>query len=82
MDQRIFDMELSVEATSLYLLIVSLLDGGAAVNRDIVANLWNSGEDQLDQAMAELTRRGISGQGAGGDWFIRPASDWQPPETA
>lgn len=79
MDQRIFTMELSVEATSLYLLMVALGDGGAPLNRENVAEFWNGAADELDHAFEELTSRQIAGQGAAGDWHLRPGSDWLPP---
>ncbi len=77
MEQRIFDLKLSVEGTSLYLLMVGLSDSGASLNRDTVLKVWNAPLAQLDQAFTELVARRVAGSDAGGAWFLRPASDWR-----
>ncbi|MFZ5587777.1 MAG: hypothetical protein ACOZHQ_17800 [Thermodesulfobacteriota bacterium] len=76
MDQQIFKLGLSVPATSLYLLIDSLSDSGARLNRETVLKVWNAGPEQLDQAFTELVARRIAGADASGAWFVRPASEW------
>lgn len=77
MDQRIFDLKLSVEGTSLYLLMTGLSDSGATVNREVALRVWNAPLEQLDQAFTELVARGVAGADAGGDWYLRPAGDWR-----
>lgn len=77
MDQRIFDLKLSVEGTSLYLLITGLSDSGATVNREVAMKVWNAPEEQIDQAFTELVARGVAGADAKGDWYLRPAAEWR-----
>lgn len=76
MDQQIFKQGLSVPATSLYLLIDSLSDSGARLDRETVLRVWNAPAEDLDQAFAELVARRIAGADASGVWYVRPASDW------
>ena len=77
MDQRIFQIGLSVEATSLYLLMDSLGDGGLVLNRDTVARFWNAEPRQLDLAARELRARGIMDHDSQFNWFLRPQADWR-----
>lgn len=77
MDQKIFTMGLTVEATSLYLLMVSLSDAGTPLTKDNCQQFWNSSPQDLEAALAELERRGITGRGPGGAWFIQPSGDWR-----
>jgi hypothetical protein len=59
MDRAIFHLRTSVAATSLYLLICSLLDEGQAPTLDRTKVLWNGTEEELNAAMQELIQRGI-----------------------
>lgn len=59
MDQKIFSMELSVEAVSLYLLCCGLIDQDATVSSKNIANTWNSTPKALLQAHADLEKGGI-----------------------
>ncbi len=79
MDQRIFNLNLSVEATSLYLLMVALADGGTHLVRENILPLWNASPPELEAAFQELKQRGVAGEGAAGDWFLRPAEEWEQP---
>ncbi|MBI4800498.1 MAG: hypothetical protein HY794_17555 [Desulfarculus sp.] len=77
MEQRIFEMGLSVPATSLYLLLVALSDGGTTLNRANALNFWNLAPKDLDQAFAELVVRRVVGADPDASWFLRPAAEWQ-----
>ena len=79
MDQRIFEMKLSVEATSLYLLMVPLSDSGATLDRPTLLRFWNSGPEELDRALAELEERGVIGGDQRRRWYVRPVGSWQAP---
>lgn len=59
MDRAIFSMRASVPATSLYLLICSLLDEGQAPTFSRAMELWNGSEEEFQAAIQELTQRGI-----------------------
>jgi hypothetical protein len=76
MEQRIFEMGLTVQATSLYLLLVSLAQAGAPLTRANVLNFWNAAEPDIDQAFAELVVRRVTGTEAGGAWRVRPTAEW------
>lgn len=76
MDQSIFKMGLSVEGTSLYLLMVSLADGGALLDRPLLERFWNATPSELDAAVSELTRRRVIVQATGGDYVVRPTGEW------
>ncbi|RJX30636.1 MAG: hypothetical protein C4525_12215 [Desulfarculus sp.] len=78
MDRRIFDQKLSVEGTSLYLLMTALSDQGATLRRETMLPMWNASPEKLDGALKELAGRGIAGQDAGGAWFLNPATHWRP----
>lgn len=77
MNQAIFEMGLSVEATSLYLVLVHLSDTGATMNRETAERIWNAGDAALDQAVAELLERGVIGQNPEGVWHITPTAGWK-----
>lgn len=76
MDQKIFTMGLSVEATSLYLLMVSLSDAGTPLTLDSCSQFWNSSPEDLENAWAELDERGIISKASLDNWFIQPSSQW------
>lgn len=59
MDQTIFHLRASVPATSLYILICSLLDEGQPPTLERMRKMWNGTEEELDAAIEELTQRGI-----------------------
>jgi hypothetical protein len=77
MEQRIFDLKLSVEGTSLYLLLVGLTDSGATLNRDTVLKFWNAPSEQMDQAFTELVVRRVAGSHPDGEWLLYPAGQWR-----
>lgn len=78
MDQRIFEQGLSVEATSLYLLLSSLSDHGVSLTPERVQPIWNAPEESLATAFAELDGRGIAQRDQAGAWHLNPASEWSP----
>ncbi|OIQ02094.1 MAG: hypothetical protein AUK55_01060 [Syntrophobacteraceae bacterium CG2_30_61_12] len=59
MDRAIFDLKLSVEATSLYILICAHTVGVEAPNSETLIPLWNGSREQFQSAAAELAQRGI-----------------------
>ncbi len=76
MDRKIFEMSLSVEATSLYLLLVPLAEGGVPLNRDSAMQFWNSSQDKLDDAAEELLARCVIQTVISGDWLLLPPTSW------
>ena len=59
MDRTIFHLRASVPATSLYILICSLLDEGEAPTLNRAMELWSGSEEEFQGAMQELIQRGI-----------------------
>ena len=59
MDRGIFDLEASVEATSLYILLCALLDQGDTLTLDRASVQWNGSREDLVTAANELIQRGI-----------------------
>lgn len=59
MDRAIFNMNLNVEATSLYILICALTDQGEMPTLDRIRAQWNGSEEGLFKAVEELIRHGI-----------------------
>ena len=59
MDRTIFTMDLSVEATSAYILICSFVEGGAPATVESLGPFWNGPRQELPSALTELRSRGI-----------------------
>jgi hypothetical protein len=76
MDQKIFTMGLSVEATSLYLLMVSLSDAGTPLTPETCSQFWNSSPGDMENAFAELDKRDIIGKSIDENWHIQPSAKW------
>ena len=59
MDRAIFDVPISVEATSLYILLCALMDGGQAPTLENALPKWTGTEESLLTATRELVERCI-----------------------
>ncbi|MGV8075294.1 MAG: hypothetical protein AB2L11_12150 [Syntrophobacteraceae bacterium] len=59
MDRAIFDLNSSMEATSLYILLCALLDSGAIPTLNLARARWNGDEESLKKAAEELIQRGV-----------------------
>lgn len=59
MDQKIFDLGLSVETISLYLLFCGLTDEGRKITTNAVLDIWNGGREALSAGIDELEKRNI-----------------------
>ncbi len=59
MRQRIFDIQLSVETTSLFLLFEGLSVDKSNVSTQEVFNVWNSTEALFKKGLEELEERNI-----------------------
>lgn len=57
MDRAIFDLEISVEATSLYILLCALMDAGEDPTLENAFPKWNGTEESLTTAVGELIER-------------------------
>ena len=59
MDRAIFDLRASVEATSLYIILCSLLDRGDAPTLENARVLWSGPPEGLAAALRELMALGV-----------------------
>ena len=59
MDRAIFDLQLSMEATSAYIVICSLLDEGLFPTLSLVRARWNGNEQSLRNALHELMQHNV-----------------------
>jgi predicted HTH transcriptional regulator len=69
MSQKIFSMNLDVEAVSLYLLCCAVVDAGTAITRTLLREKWNGTQEELNrqidrlEEMNILVRKGRTGNG-------------------
>ncbi len=59
MNQSIFDIGLSVETISVYLLVCGLTDAGRSVTSKSLAEVWNGTKAALDQGLQDLEDKHI-----------------------
>lgn len=59
MDRMIFELNASVEATSLYILLCVFLDQGEAPTLEQAKSRWNGDEASLVDAAMELMGHGV-----------------------
>lgn len=57
MDRAIFDLNISVEATSLYILLCALMDAGEEPTLENASPKWTGTEQALVAAAHELVER-------------------------
>jgi hypothetical protein len=81
MDRAIFNLEASVEATSLYILLCALHDQEETLTLDRAGVQWNGTREDLARAAEELIRRGVL---AGSrplekdqPLYLKPADEWR-----
>ncbi len=59
MDRAIFELNASVEATSLYILLCALTDQGETPSLNSAREKWNGTAESLPAAADELLRYGV-----------------------
>ncbi|MFC1516514.1 hypothetical protein ACFL7E_07105 [Thermodesulfobacteriota bacterium] len=59
MNQKIFDLGLSVETVSAYLLCCSLFDNDTVLSTNNLLGIWNSTEAALHEGLDDLLKRNI-----------------------
>ncbi len=81
MDTQIFNMNLSVMGTSLYILVTALIGDGVRPSKSILLERWNAAPEAFDLAIAELLMHKIleeyQGPEAESFYIANPASLWQ-----
>jgi hypothetical protein len=87
MDRKIFDMQLSVEATSLYILACAVVEQGEQPTLERLRAQWNGTPAQLRTAARELIARAIANLDGpfehGHPLHLNDRNNWLPvsPET-
>ena len=86
MDTQIFNLKLSVFATSLYIIICSLVGDGVLASEEAIAARWNDTDETLKASLAELQRWRVVERKTGPDektaFSPNPASIWRVPGTS
>ena len=59
MNQKIFDLGLSLETVSVYLLCCSLEDAGTVISTKNLSGIWNSTKSSLLEGLKDLEKRNI-----------------------
>jgi len=59
MDRNIFNLHLSTEVTSAYILVASLIEQNVRPTLEEIRGRWNATYDELDDALRELLHRRI-----------------------
>lgn len=59
MNQKIFDMGLSVETVSVYLICCNLSDNDTAISTKNLSSMWNGAEALLIEGLKDLEERNI-----------------------
>jgi hypothetical protein len=79
MDQKIFELGLSVNTVSVYLLMTGLADSGTELTLDTLVSMYTGNRADLDKALNELSERSIiilnaNGMGA---YRVEPSENWK-----
>jgi hypothetical protein len=81
MDRNIFNQNLSVEATSAYILVTSLIGENQSPTLDLIREKWTVTPEKLDNALKELMQRNIVREKSAPDGqviiFPQPSSVWR-----
>ena len=86
MDRKIFTLNLSVEATSAYILMCTLAESGAPITIESAGTFWNDTPEALVSALAELDRHGIIFEALDANqmrqYYLNPSDLWKKPAEA
>ncbi len=81
MDRKIFKLDLPVEVTSAYILVVSIMELNVRPTLEEIRGRWTKSESDLDEALRELIRRRILKVSAAPDntpvYFANPSDLWR-----
>ena len=83
MDRKIFSLNLSVEATSAYILMCTLAESGAPITIESAGTFWNDTPEALVSALEELDRHGIIFEALDANqmrqYYLNPSDLWKRP---
>jgi len=81
MDRKIFSLNLSVEATSAYIIICNLADSGTPITIESAQAFWNDKPEALVNALEELTRLHIIFEALDANqmrqYYVNPSDRWK-----
>ena len=83
MHQKIFELSLSVEAISVYILCCSLKDSDTSISTKKLLAIWNGSEEKLVRALYNLEARNIlqliiSDQKENNVYLLTDVNTWKP----
>jgi uncharacterized protein YdeI (YjbR/CyaY-like superfamily) len=86
MDRKIFSLNLSVEATSAYILICNLAESGTPITIESAGTFWNDTPEALVSALEELDRHRIIFEALDANqmrqYYLNPSDLWKKPAGA
>ncbi|WP_462323472.1 hypothetical protein [Desulfoplanes sp.] len=82
MENRIFELGLSVEAVSLYILLDHFEESGESVTRQTLLTKWNSSGEMLEKSLQELELQGVVTIDDRGIVHAAPVSRWKEARTS
>ncbi len=82
MSQKIFDLKLSTETISVYLMCCGLSDAGSTLSTANMLEIWNSSEAGLQAGLNDLeslkiVRKIISDQDSRDIYILTDSADWE-----
>ncbi len=77
MEQKIFNLNLSVETVSVYLLCCALADIHVPITLEALRERWNAAPDDLLEGLATLEKMSIVVCPAPGRYSLNKAAQWQ-----
>ncbi|MEW6261632.1 MAG: hypothetical protein AB1641_01015 [Thermodesulfobacteriota bacterium] len=81
MEQKIFELDLSVEATSAYIVVASILTDNLRPNWPTIRSRWTVSEEALGRALEELSVRNVLVKRHSSDgealYYTSPSSLWR-----
>ena len=81
MDRKIFKLNLSMEATSAYILICNLAESGTPVTIESAGTFWNDKPEALVSALKELDRHNIIFEAQDANqmrqYYVNPPDRWK-----
>jgi hypothetical protein len=86
MDRKIFSLNLSVEATSAYILICNLAESGTPITIESAGTFWNDKPEALVSALEELNRHRIIFEALDANqmrqYYLNSSDLWKKPAEA
>lgn len=81
MDRKIFSLNLSVEATSAYILMCTLAESGTPITIESAGTFWNDTPEALVSALEELDRHRIIFEALDANqmrqYYLNPSDRWK-----